>query len=33
MPESELEALGGFEQAVARLHEMADRAVGLHRGD
>ena len=33
MPESELEALGGLEQAVARLHEMADRAVGLHRGD
>lgn len=33
MPESELEALGGLEQAVARLHKMADRAVGLHRGD
>ena len=33
MPEPELEALGGFEQAVDRLHEMADRAVGLHRGD
>ena len=33
MPESELEAFGGLEQAVARLHDMADRAVGLHRGD
>ncbi len=33
VPESELEALGGLEQAVARLHEMADRAIGLHRGD
>ena len=33
MPGSELEALGGLEQAVARLHEVADRAVGLHRGD
>lgn len=33
MPESELEAFGGLEQAVARLHAMADQAVGLHRRD
>ena len=33
MPDSALDALGGLEQAVTRLHEMADRAVGLHRGD
>ena len=31
MPESELEAFGGLEEAVARLHDMADRAVGLRR--
>ena len=33
MPESELKAFGDLEQAVARLHDMADRTVGLHRGD
>ena len=33
MPESEIEAFGGLDQVVARLHEMADRAVGLDRGD
>ena len=32
VPESELEAFGGLEQTVARLREMADRAVGLNRG-
>ena len=31
MPESQLEGFGGLEQAVARLHAMADRAVGLQR--
>ena len=33
IPESEVEAFGGLEQVVARLYGMADRAVGLHRGD
>ena len=33
MPEFELKAFGGLEQGVARLREMADRAVGLHRGE
>ncbi|MCY4029883.1 MAG: hypothetical protein OXH75_26650 [Acidobacteria bacterium] len=33
MPESELEAFGGLQEAVARLHAIADSAVGLLRGD
>ena len=31
MPESELEPFGGLEEAVRRLHDIADRAVGLRR--
>ena len=33
IPETELTAFSGFEEGIAHLHELADRAVGLQRRD